>query len=554
MIRSRVGSWALVLVGLTAGTPGVGCRRSSVGEGESSITQSVVAGGNCGYGRLPSNSTWVQPGYTFVYRHWLMKGNPITPSDDWLGVEWTPPPNIPVSWNCLRAFDRKADGSLQYLWTSGITAGATQQLAAVLKVGASSLAPGVHHIVLVADDQDLTFADLAVNVTAPVYAIISADWDEPPNGYGSIDSILGTMDAFRRVNGLAQPNGVERPGFVYSHFVGPYIWGAPAYLSDGSQRAPTTISGSTTARIETWLKLRKQDEIGVHIHPWTSAFLQNVPVPPCCATSACGAGTQCPSSSRPVCCTTMSCAPETECGLPAHVVSRLDATSVWDTSDLSGYATLIRAFSPDEIVAMLDYSSQILVSRGFPQPTSFRAGGWTGSSALLAALGAAHKYSVGAPDGTVQPASGSSYLVDSSSTWPDPVCALLPDTNHPTLCTALKSASGLSQTTVSTSQPYRSASSGIVEIPDNGVLLDYMTGAASAAGSMESILAAIGGTAAVSTPMMYQIGFHPHTMLNYASRFEAALENIDANAYAFDKGPVVYAAMSSLANVSWPTQ
>ena len=530
-----------------------------------SSARALISAGNCGYGTLPSNTTYIQPGYTFAYRHWLMKGDALTASDDWLSVEWTPPDGIPVSWNCLRAFLRQPDGSLQYLWTSGVTPGVTQQYAAVFKLGIASISSGAHDIMLVADDQDLTFWDLQVNVTAPLYAVISTDWDEPPDGYSSIDTILSTMDQLRRVNGINDASGAERPGFAYSHFVGPYIWGYPVMISDGSQRAVRPQANTATDKIERWLKLRPQDEVGVHIHPWTSAFLSEVPLPACCATSTCSTGTQClpaccqtdPSTcpsgtvcSVPSCCATASCDADTACPFPPYVTPRLDADSQFTGGyDSSGYYTMLRAFSNDELVAMFDYSSQILVSRGFTQPTSFRAGGWSGSAAMLSALAQAHAFALDST-GSVTSASGHPYVVDSSSTWPYPVCQVLPDTSGPTLCTSLSSSSGLSQSTTSTSQPYRVSSNGMLEIPDNGVLADYIDES-----TMASVLSANGGTAPVDSTRVYQIGFHPHTLSANASRFESALESIDANAYGFDAGPVVYTTISKLNQLGvWPSQ
>jgi hypothetical protein len=509
-----------------------------------------IGAGSCAYGTVPTNLTWVQPGYQFRHRRWLMKGNALTPSDEYLTVEFTPPPEVAgLPWNCVRAFLRGPGGGLEYLWTSGVSPGTTLEKSISLKVSPQARPAGTYHILLAADDQTLTFADLTVFISAPLYVVLSTDWDMPtaeaPGAGGSyagasIGALLKLMDDYRKVDGI---NGgtTERPGFAYSHFVGPYIWGNPHRVPTGSQRAPAPPSGTVAERIEQWLKSRGSDEVGVHIHGWTESFLKNIPAPACCATATCSTGTVCPASSAwpPACCGTASCAAGVACMNPPSLVARY-ATG-WDASNTDGYSTELRDYSLDELVAMLDYSSQILVSRGFAQPRSFRAGGWTAGPNLLMAMARTRSWQLEPSTGRVVSSSGPGYLVDSSAVWPDPVCAAVPDRPGYTLCGSVRSTDGLSAGLTQTAQPYRHLASGILEVPDNGVGIDYQNSS-----QMNSALLANGAGGVLASPRMFQFMFHPHSVTAYTTDMELALRRIDAVSYGFDNGPAVYVRLSDL--------
>src|SRR5450631_2327685 len=131
--------------------------------------QTGSSGTGCGYGSVPSNATYIQPGYTFANRQWLMKGDGLTPSDTWLAVEFTPPSSVPFPpswWNCLRAFLKTPSG-LQYLWTSGISQPLDPQhlqFSTVFKINASTLPMGAQQIWFAANDQNSTFWSINVNV------------------------------------------------------------------------------------------------------------------------------------------------------------------------------------------------------------------------------------------------------------------------------------------------------------------------------------------------------------------------------------------------------
>jgi len=88
----------------------------------------------------------------------------------------------------------------------------------------------------------------------------------------------------------------------------------------------------------------------------------------------------------------------------------------------------------------------------------------------------------------------------------------------------------------------------ILEVPDNGVLVDYVS-----AQDMKDIFSwNFPGEAPLEKPTMYQIGFHPVDSFLGGSRMDAieeALINTEAHSYAKNKGPVVYVNISDLAKV-----
>lgn len=472
---------------------------------------------NCSYETIPSDIYHVQPGYQFQHRRWLMKGNGLTPSDDYINIEFTHPEILNnFEWNCVRAFLRDVNGNIQYLSTTGISIGEFLAHSISVKISPNLKSSGNYHILLAANEQTKTFASLEIKITEPLYIVISTDWDYPSFLYPDITSILTTMDGFRKIEANGTTVG-DRPGFTYSHFVGPYIWGYPSLVPAGSQYAPSPQLGSVSERIENWLKHNGQDEIGVHFHGWLSSLLMNVP-------------------------------------WSEHQASNLDRSPTgWDPANSSGYAIEFRDYSLAEQKSILNYSSQVLVSRGFNQPRSFRAGGWAGSNGTLLSLSQANSYELDPATGLVRISGQPGYLVDSSSTWPEPIC--IKEGTQGNLCNSLASdQSSLSLFTTPASQPYRDFNSGILEVPDNGTAVDYVNFGSSAYPiTVRSLLESYYVDPDQPNPMpekrVFQFMFHPHSLLPYASVMKTALEDIDSVLYALDRGPAVYIRISDLTMV-----
>ena len=85
---------------------------------------------------------------------------------------------------------------------------------------------------------------------------------------------------------------------------------------------------------------------------------------------------------------------------------------------------------------------------------------------------------------------------------------------------------------------------GVLEVPDNGILSDYVT-----TEQMIDMFHASFDGGALDAPRQYSIGYHPPSFDRYHTRLEGALDYIDGYLAEDDGGPVVYATLSSLTRV-----
>ena len=89
---------------------------------------------------------------------------------------------------------------------------------------------------------------------------------------------------------------------------------------------------------------------------------------------------------------------------------------------------------------------------------------------------------------------------------------------------------------------------GILEVPDNGILVDYVE-----MDEMIEIFEANWGGGALASPTAYSIGYHPSNFGTvFKLRFSATLRHVDKFLASRDDGPVVYATLSSLTKVWTP--
>ncbi len=251
------------------------------------------------------------------------------------------------------------------------------------------------------------------------------------------------------------------------------------------------VTDAREAEIEAWVKAQCDqygDELGVHIHGW--------------------------------------CHFVTAAGVPCRT------TPAYAPNDTTGYVTVIAAYTVEEMATQLRYAVQLFAQHGLGRPTSFRAGGWTADLGTLRAL-----------DST-------GFTVDSSAMRPDRIGSwrgyLLYDWNQ-------TNWAGITDT----SQPYHPSDTLItqgaparpmrlLEVPDNGILVDYITGPEMVA--VYEANAPSGGT--LAQPTLFQVGFHPPNFsTTFALRMEAALSHVDAHLASADAGPAVYARISDLTRV-----
>lgn len=277
----------------------------------------------------------------------------------------------------------------------------------------------------------------------------------------------------------------SHPAMRVTHFVGPYTFTDPS------------VSTERAALLAAWvrdMRDRYGDEIGLHIHPYCS-FVESAAV--ACRTS------------------------------PSFAYPRDDAT---------GYTVYLSSYTGEETGALLGRAKGIFSENGLGTPTSFRAGGWTVMIHTLEALAA---------EGFVADTSANNWR--RLEEWEGYPGADLFEWNKEHWSTIDER-----------SQPYYPSEADILsaaepavpilEVPDNGILVDYVTG-----GEMiEMFHANWAEGAALEKPTAYVIGYHPPNFSEqYYGRIDEALAHIDRFLSSGDGGPVVYATMSEAATV-WP--
>jgi hypothetical protein len=244
--------------------------------------------------------------------------------------------------------------------------------------------------------------------------------------------------------------------------------------------------------IDRWVKRQRDehgDEIGVHIHGW--------------------------------------CHFVTTSGVPCRT-----AESFY-RDDGSGYTTILAAYEEDEMVAILERARAVYAEHGLGSPTSFRAGGWTADAKVMRAL-ARTGFTVdtsAVPPHRLATWQGYTLFDWNSANW-----AAITETTQPYFPADPR---------VDTHDP--SAPIPILEVPDNGVLVDYVSGA-----DMVEIFEWNYHGKALEHPTLYQVGWHPPNFSSsFLARMDEALSRVDAHLHEGDRGPVVYVTISELTRV-WP--
>lgn len=275
----------------------------------------------------------------------------------------------------------------------------------------------------------------------------------------------------------------EHPGLKFTHFFGPYTFTDP------------DVSKVRQAYLANWLiQLRAtyQDEIGLHIHPFCN-FVNTV----------------------------------------SGVTCRFKPSDSYDKGDTSGYTVLSSAYSESEFLKLLRAADTLFTAHGLDKPTAFRTGSWAANADVLKAL---------AKDG---------FVADSSANnW-----ARIEESRH--------DGNGMLYTwnrqhwkpITDISQPYYPNASNpaiaekpaipILEIPDNGSLVDYVTG-----DEMIKIFNVNWFGTPLLRPTTFVFGFHPVSYsLGFHKRIEKILAHIDSFLAPDGEGPVVYETVSRVSRV-----
>jgi hypothetical protein len=276
----------------------------------------------------------------------------------------------------------------------------------------------------------------------------------------------------------------RHPSLLITHFVGPYTFTDPA------------LAASRRTFLVDWLTAIRDtrgDEIGLHIHPWCH-FVES-----------------------------------------AGVTCKTSHSFAFPDGDASGRTIFLGSYTQSEFEALLDHAIDLFVAGGLGQPTSFRAGGWTLEPQTMRAL---------ASRGFVADTSAANW--ERMEEWEDHAGAELYPWNREHW-----------QPIDELSQPYYPSTTDLLatssprvstlEVPDNGLLVDYVSGA-----EMISMFDANLGAGALTSPRAFSIGYHPISFSEtFFQRIDQALAHIDQHLAADDLGPAVYARLSDMPAV-WP--
>jgi hypothetical protein len=282
--------------------------------------------------------------------------------------------------------------------------------------------------------------------------------------------------------GLQEALHTRYPELRLTHFVGPYTFTDPGV----SEARRDALVAWVTGMRDTY-----DDEIGLHIHPYCN-FVDTT-----------------------------------------DVTCRTEPSTVKADGDPTGYTVMVSAYTEDEFTRLLAAAGALFEEHGLGSPTSFRAGGWTADIGTMHALAA------------------SGFVADSSANnwarmeeWEGVQNGVLYQWNK-------EHWSRMNDT----SQPYHPSEADVqaagdpavpvLEVPDNGILVDYVTG-----DEMIEIFDANFDGTPLEQPTAYSIGYHPPNFsADYQSRISIALNHIEQFLASRDAGPVVYATLSELTRV-----
>ena len=275
----------------------------------------------------------------------------------------------------------------------------------------------------------------------------------------------------------------EHPELKFTHFFGPYTF------------TDRTVSKMRQAYLADWLiRLRStyQDEIGLHIHPFCN-FVNTVSEVPC----------------------------------------RFKPSDSYDKGDTTGYTVLSSAYSESEFLKLLRAADALFNAHGMGKPTAFRTGSWAANSNVLKAL---------AMDGFVADSSANNWeRIEESRhdgngmlyTWNRLHWKPISDLSQPYYPNQSNPATGGKPTLP------------ILEVPDNGSLVDYVTG-----DEMIEIFNANWSGTPLLRPTTFVFGFHPVSYsLGFHRRIKKTLKYIDKFLASNGEGPVVYESISHISPV-----
>jgi hypothetical protein len=195
-------------------------------------------------------------------------------------------------------------------------------------------------------------------------------------------------------------------------------------------------------------------------------------------------------------------------------------------SDPSGYTILLSAYEQAPMEQLLQHALDIFAQRGLGTPKTFRAGGWTADLNTFHAL------------------ADKGFVADTSAlNW----ARIEEWKGHLIYDWTMQHWAPINDT----SQPYWPSTTDVLahgdlpmlEVPDNGVMIDYVSTA-----EMTGIFDANWSGKAISAPITLMMGFHPADGFTDAEykRVNDFLTYSDQHLASEDLGPVVYTTLSDV--------
>jgi len=202
-----------------------------------------------------------------------------------------------------------------------------------------------------------------------------------------------------------------------------------------------------------------------------------------------------------------------------------DQSTVYPDGDPTGYTIKVGAYGRDNFGILLEHAAALFAQHGIDAPKTFRAGGWTATRDTLDAL--VDKGFIADTSALnwarIEEWKGKELYAWTMANW-----APIGDTSQPWWP---------NQTDIlSTAAPEMP----LLEVPDNGVMVDYVSVA-----EMTAIFDANWNGMALETPATMMMGFHPAPQFApyENARVDGFLKYADAHLATRDLGPVVYTTL-----------
>lgn len=205
----------------------------------------------------------------------------------------------------------------------------------------------------------------------------------------------------------------------------------------------------------------------------------------------------------------------------------IDQSTVLNIDD-TGYTIKLGAYGREDMRTLLEHAKELFVANGLGTPRTFRAGGWTATLDTVAALADAGFI---ADTSALNWARIEEWEGEELYRWNMENWAPINDTSQPYYPSQ--------QNVLTDDAPTLS----ILEVPDNGVMIDYVSLA-----EMNSLFDANFDGQPLPTPRTLMMGFHPAIQFSESEylRVDGFLKYADMHLASKRKGPVVYITLENV--------